>query len=152
MPVKRNRWSRAQLTDVPLHLTHCASSAGRQSPKRSLDNPCPALISPQLIVRCASCCADKSACQSCRLGLEEGFAELMAHLPLLHAGRVAALAAAYDQEAATLQAAHQAECAIVDNLNAEIQRYRKSVIIVLQSVAKMLPGLAIMVHSNSADA
>ena len=59
----------------------------------------------------------------CRLGLEQSFAELMAQLPKLHADRVAAQAAAYQQETVTLEAAHAAECAIVDNLNAEIQRY-----------------------------
>lgn len=46
----------------------------------------------------------------------------MAQLPKLHAERVAAQAAAYQQETVTLEAAHAAECAIVDNLNAEIQR------------------------------
>jgi len=49
--------------------------------------------------------------------------DLMARLPRLHAQRVAAEAAAYEQEAATLRAAHEAECAIVRKLNADIQRY-----------------------------
>lgn len=47
----------------------------------------------------------------------------MARLPKLHALRVAAEAAAYEQEAAVLRAAHEAECAIVRKLNADIQRY-----------------------------
>ena len=47
----------------------------------------------------------------------------MSRLPKLHALRVAAEAAAYEQEAAVLRAAHEAECAIVQKLNADIQRY-----------------------------
>ncbi len=47
----------------------------------------------------------------------------MSRLPKLHALRVAAEAAAYEQEAAVLRAAHEAECAIVRKLNADIQRY-----------------------------
>lgn len=47
----------------------------------------------------------------------------MARLPRLHAQRVAAEAAAYEQEAATLRAAYEAECAIVRKLNADIERY-----------------------------
>ena len=46
----------------------------------------------------------------------------MSRLPKLHALRVAAEAAAYEQEAAVLRAAHEAECAIVRKLNADIQR------------------------------
>ncbi|KAL0041510.1 hypothetical protein WJX79_005750 [Trebouxia sp. C0005] len=57
-----------------------------------------------------------------RLSLEESFPDLMARLPKLHALRVAAEAAAYEQEAAVLRAAHEAECAIVRKLNADIQR------------------------------
>lgn len=57
-----------------------------------------------------------------RLLLEESFVELMARLPRLHAQRVAAEAAAYEQEAATLRAAHEADCAIVRKLNADLQR------------------------------
>ncbi len=47
----------------------------------------------------------------------------MSRLPKLHALRVAAEAAAYEQEAAVLRAAHEAECAIVRKLNADMQRY-----------------------------
>lgn len=57
-----------------------------------------------------------------RLSLEESFVELMARLPRLHAQRVAAEAAAYEQEAATVRAAHEADCAIVRKLNADLQR------------------------------
>ncbi|KAL0042270.1 hypothetical protein WJX77_008145 [Trebouxia sp. C0004] len=57
-----------------------------------------------------------------RLFLEESFLDIMSRLPKLHALRVAAEAAAYEQEAAVLQAAHEAECAIVRKLNADIQR------------------------------
>lgn len=55
--------------------------------------------------------------------MEESFLDLMSRLPKLHALRVAAEAAAYEQEAAVLRAAHEAECAIVRKLNADIQRY-----------------------------
>ena len=58
----------------------------------------------------------------CRLGLEESFADLMGRLPQLHAQRVAAEAAAYEEEAATLRAAHEAECSMVRKLNEDIQR------------------------------
>ena len=47
---------------------------------------------------------------------------MMARLPKLHAQRVAAEAAAYEEEAATLRAAHEAECSIVRKLNEDIQR------------------------------
>ena len=57
-----------------------------------------------------------------RLGLEESFADLMARLPQLHAQRVAAEAAAHEEGTATLQAAHEAECAMVRKLNEDIQR------------------------------
>ena len=57
-----------------------------------------------------------------RLGLEESFADLMARLPQLHAQRVAADAAAYEEGAATLRAAHEAECSMVSKLNEDIQR------------------------------
>ena len=60
----------------------------------------------------------------CRLGLEEGFTDLMARLPKLHAQRVAAEAAAYEDTAAILRAAHEAECAMVQKLNDDIQRWR----------------------------
>ena len=58
----------------------------------------------------------------CRLGLEERFADLMARLPQLHAQKVAAEAAAYEEGAATLRAAHEAECSMVGQLNENIQR------------------------------
>ena len=50
---------------------------------------------------------------------------MIARLPQLHAQRVAAQAAAYEEEAATLRAAHEAECAMVRKLNEDIQRYGK---------------------------
>lgn len=58
-----------------------------------------------------------------RLGLEESFADLMARLPQLHAQRVAAEAAAYEEQAATLRAVYEAECSMVSKLNDDIQRY-----------------------------
>ncbi|KAL3162910.1 hypothetical protein ABBQ32_009352 [Trebouxia sp. C0010 RCD-2024] len=57
-----------------------------------------------------------------RLGLEESFADLMARLPQLHAQRVAAEAAAFEEQAATLRAVHEAECSMVRKLNDDIQR------------------------------
>ena len=57
-----------------------------------------------------------------RLDLEESFADLMARLPLLHAQRVAVEAAAYEEGAVTLRAAHEAECSMVRKLNEDIQR------------------------------
>lgn len=57
-----------------------------------------------------------------RLGLEESFADLMARLPQLHTQRVAAEAAAYEEEVATLRAAHEAECSMVRKLNEDILR------------------------------
>lgn len=57
-----------------------------------------------------------------RLGLEESFADLIARLPQLHTQRVGAEAAAYEEEVATLRAAHEAECSMVRKLNEDIQR------------------------------